>query len=87
MAIEGELCVRLGWDGRAVHGVHIASTRPFAAARVLTGMLPAEASATVARLYSICSCAQETASARALAAAYWAARPPMGPYWHPGDEA
>ena len=69
MAIEGELCVRLGWDGRAVHGVHIASTRPFAAARVLTGMLPAEASATVARLYSICSCAQETASARALAAA------------------
>jgi hypothetical protein len=25
--------------------------------------------------------------ARALAAAYWAARPPMGPYWHPGDEA
>ena len=26
-------------------------------------------------------------NARALAAAYWAARPPMGPYWHPGDEA
>ena len=69
MAIEGELRVRLDWDGRAVHGVHIASTRPFAAARVLTGMLPADASATVARLYSICSCAQETASVRALAAA------------------
>ena len=25
-------------------------------------------------------------NARALAAAYRAARPPMGPYWHPGDE-
>ena len=26
-------------------------------------------------------------NARSLAAAYRAARPPMGPYWHPGDEA
>ncbi len=25
--------------------------------------------------------------AHALARAYWAAHPPMGPYWHPGDEA
>ncbi len=69
MAIEGELRVRLGWDGRAVRSVRIASTRPFAAARLLTGMVPSDASATVARLYSICSCAQETASARALEAA------------------
>ena len=69
MAIEGELRVRLGWDGRTVRGVRIASSRPFAASRVLTGMRAVDASATVARLYSICSCAQETASAQALAAA------------------
>jgi len=69
MAIEGELDVRLAWDGRSVRGVSIASSRPFAAARVLAGMAAADASATVARLYSICGCAQETASARALDAA------------------
>jgi hypothetical protein len=69
VTLEGELRVRLEWDGRTVRGVHIASTRPFAAARVLTGMRPADTSAMVARLYSICSCAQETASAHALAAA------------------
>ena len=69
MAIEGELSVRLAWDGREVRGVNIASTRPFATARVLAGMTPTDASATVARLYSICCCAQETASARALDAA------------------
>jgi hypothetical protein len=69
MAIEGELSVRLAWNGREVQGVSIASTRPFATARVLAGMSPREASATVRRLYSICGCAQETASARALDAA------------------
>ncbi len=69
MAIEGELNVRLAWDGRNVHGVSIVSTRPFAAARVLAGMAPAEATATVARLFGICGIAQETASAGALDAA------------------
>ena len=69
MAIEGELNVRLAWDGRNVHGVSVVSTRPFAAARVLAGMAPAEATATVARLFGICGIAQESASAGALDAA------------------
>jgi Ni,Fe-hydrogenase I large subunit len=69
MAIEGELNVRLAWDGRDVRGVSIVSTRPFAATRVLRGMAPAEATATVARLFGVCGIAQETAAASALDAA------------------
>ena len=69
MAIEGELIVRLDWDGQRVTGVDIQSTRPFVAARLLTGKTPARAAATVAMLYSICGVAQRAAATGALAAA------------------
>ncbi len=37
VTIEGELIVRLAWDGRRVNRVALRSTRPYAAARVLAG--------------------------------------------------
>jgi len=69
MTIEGELTVRLGWDGRAVRRVAIHSSRPFAIARVLSGRAPADARAMVPRLFAICGGAQGAAAAAALAAA------------------
>ena len=63
VTIEGELVVRLAWDGRRVRGVRIRSTRPFAAARVLGGKTGAEAAAMVPLLFSICGRAQGAAAA------------------------
>lgn len=69
VTIEGELTVRLAWDGHDVRSVTVRSTRPFAAARVLVGRAPAEAVATVRMLFSICGRAQEAASIEAIEAA------------------
>jgi len=69
VTIEGELVVRLDCAGRSVRAVTVRSTRPFAAARVLRGRTPADAVATVPRLFSVCGRAQEAAAASALSAA------------------
>lgn len=52
-----------------MRAVTVRSTRPFAAARVLRGRTPADAVATVPRLFSVCGRAQEAAAASALSAA------------------
>jgi uptake hydrogenase large subunit len=69
VTIEGELTVRLEWDGRRVTGVDVRSSRPFAAARILAGKTPAAAAAAVPKLFAICGGAQGAAAASALAAA------------------
>ena len=69
MSLEGDLVVRLAWDGQRVQDARVTSTRPFAAARVLMGKTPAEAVATVPLLFSVCGCAQGSAAAQALAGA------------------
>lgn len=69
MSLEGELVVRLAWDGHRVQEARVASTRPFAAARVLQGKTPVEAVAMVPWLFSVCGCAQSSAAAQALASA------------------
>ena len=69
MTIEGELTVRLAWDGRRVRRVAITSSRPFVITRVLAGRTPQEASALVPRLFSVCGAAQGAAAAAAFDAA------------------
>ncbi len=69
MTIEGEVTVRLDWDGRRVRRASVHSTRPLAASRVLSGRAPAAAAAMVPLLYSICSRAQGAAAACATKAA------------------
>jgi uptake hydrogenase large subunit len=67
--LEGELVVRLVTDGANVRSATIRSSRPLAAARVLTGRTSRDAAALVPRLYSICARAQGAAAAAALDAA------------------
>ena len=69
MTIEGELTVRLAWDGRQVRRVTIASSRPFVITRVLAGRTPEEACTLVPRLFSVCGAAQGAAAASAFDAA------------------
>ena len=69
MTIEGELTVRLDWDGRRVRRATLRSTRPFAAPRVLVSRTPGEALRTVPLLFSICAHAQAAAAAGAIEAA------------------
>jgi len=69
VAIEGELTVRLDWDGRRVRKARVSSTRPFAAARVLVGRTPADAALTAPQLFGICAHAQGAAAAGAVEAA------------------
>ncbi len=75
MSLEGELTVRLAWDGRRVRQVTIRSSRPFAIARVVANRTPSEAMALVPRLFSICAGAQGAAAASALDAASARATP------------
>jgi hypothetical protein len=67
--IEGELTVRLDWNGERVTGVDVRSTRPFAATRILAGKTPVVAAATVPKLFAVCGGAQGAAAAGALVAA------------------
>src|SRR5436190_9649696 len=69
MAIEGELTLRIDWDGHRVERVAVRSTRPFMARRVLAGKPIADAIATVPLLFSICRRAQHAAAAGAIEAA------------------
>ncbi len=69
MTLEGDIVVRLAWDGQRVRDVRIRSTRAFAAGRVLGGKTGVEAAAMVPLLYSICGHAQGAAAAAAIEAA------------------
>jgi hypothetical protein len=69
MPKEGEITVRLRWDGHRVSGVDVRSTRPFAATRLLAGKTPGAVAALVPSLFAICGGAQGAAAASALAAA------------------
>lgn len=73
MSLEGELTLRLVWDGRRIGSAAVRSTRPLAAPRVLTGRTPAEAGALAPLLFSICAQAQGVAAAGAAEAAIGAA--------------
>jgi len=66
---EGELIVRVAWDGSRVVAVDLASTRPRGVSRVLIDRTAAEAVAIVPRLFSICGRAQAVAAALACEAA------------------
>lgn len=74
MSLEGDLTVRLAWDGHRVQRVDIDSTRPLVAGRLMAGRGGAEAAAMLPRLYSICAHAQGAAAAGAVEAA--GGRPP-----------
>lgn len=69
MTPEGELIVRVAWDGSRVAAIDLWSTRPRAAGRVLIDRSAAEAVAIVPRLFSICGRAQAVAAALACEAA------------------
>ena len=69
MAIDGELVIRLDWDGARVIGVDIRSTRPLVAGRLLAGKAAREAASMLPRLYSICGRAQAAAAHMAIDAA------------------
>jgi hypothetical protein len=69
MTREGELIVRLPWDGRQVHAPTVSSTRPLVASRMFAGRSPAQVIAMVPLLFSICGGAQRAAASAALAAA------------------
>jgi hypothetical protein len=69
VTLQGDLTVRIEWDGRRVLRVDIQSTRPFIAGRLVAGRLAAEAAAMLPRLYSVCGRAQAAAARSALDAA------------------
>jgi len=68
MSLEGEIRVKVVWNGRRVAGVRIESTRP-TAARLLEGRSPEEVMAFVPRVFSLCGSAQTAAAQQALAGA------------------
>jgi hypothetical protein len=69
MSLEGELTIRLRFDGAHVREVAIDSTRPHVADRLLAGRPVDEAVALVPRLFSICGRAQGIAARLAVEAA------------------
>jgi coenzyme F420-reducing hydrogenase alpha subunit len=69
VAIEGELTLRLAWDGQRVTGVDLRSTRPFIASRLFAGRTPADVVTMAPLLYSVCAHAHGVAAAGALEAA------------------
>lgn len=69
MSLEGELTIRLRWDGAHVREVAIDSTRPHVVDRLLAGKPVDEALALVPRLFSICGRAQGIAAQCAAEAA------------------
>jgi hypothetical protein len=69
MSAEGELALRVAWDGHAVCDVDVTSTRPDVAAAMLAGRSPQDVASLVPRVFSICAVSQATAARLALAAA------------------
>ena len=61
------LSLEIGWNGREIAAVRIASGRPVLASRVLEGRPVHEAVATVPRLFSVCSRSQHVAARTASA--------------------
>lgn len=68
MSLAGKLGLRIEWDGNAVLGVEVKSTRP-QAYRVLEGRSPDNAVQLVPMLYRICGKAQQAAAIAAVSAA------------------
>jgi hypothetical protein len=66
MSLEGEIRVRLLWDGHRIERVTVQAARPLAAPRLLAGRAPAEALALVPALYALCGQAQGAAAQLAL---------------------
>ncbi|MFZ5539013.1 MAG: nickel-dependent hydrogenase large subunit [Pseudomonadota bacterium] len=77
MKLEGELAIRLRFDGAHVRDVAIDSTRPHVADRLLAGRPVDEAVALVPRLFAICGRAQGIAAQLAAEAARGADSGPM----------
>jgi hypothetical protein len=73
MALDGELVVRLDWDGGRVRAAHPRSVRP-RASRVLIGRRAEEAPALAGRLFAICGRSQSVAAESAQLAARGAQR-------------
>ena len=69
MTREGELVVRLPWDGECVHGPVLVSSRDFVAERLFAGKSPAQAVAMVPLLFNLCGGAQRAAACAALTSA------------------
>ena len=61
------LSLEIGWNGREIEAVRIASGRPVLASRVLEGRAVREAVGTVPRLFSVCSRSQHVAAQAACA--------------------
>ena len=66
MSLEGEIRVRLLWDGHRIERVTVVAARPLAAPRLLNGRTPAAALALVPALYALCGRAQSAAAQLAL---------------------
>ena len=75
MSLQGELTVRLAWDGRRIVGVDVESTRPLIAGRLAVGKTADEAAAMVPRLYTSAATRRRRRRARPLDAAA-GVRPP-----------
>jgi Ni,Fe-hydrogenase I large subunit len=69
VTLDGELKVRLAWDGRRVLRVDVESTRSPVAGRLMVGRRAGDAATLLPRLYSICGHAQRAAACCATAAA------------------
>lgn len=69
MTREGELVVRLPWDGERVHGPRLVSSRDFVAERLFAGKSPEQVVAMVPLLFNLCGGAQRAAACAALASA------------------
>jgi hypothetical protein len=77
MTLDGELVVRLEWDGGRVRAALPRAVRP-RASRVLVGRRADEATALVGRLFAICGRSQSVAAGSARLAARGAGRDPAG---------
>jgi hypothetical protein len=65
VSTEGQIQLKIGWDGRQITGAAVISTRPVLASMLLEGRSVRDARALVRRLYSVCSEAQAAAAALA----------------------
>ena len=69
MSIEGELIVRVTWDGERVAGVDVRSTRPHLVSRLVHGQRSDAAVDIVANLHAVCGGAHRAVAATACDAA------------------
>ena len=69
MIAEGKLIFDIAWDGRAIAGAKVRSSRPVFACRILEGRPAEDVLKLVPMLFSICGRAQAVAAATAVEAA------------------